>query len=130
MAMFSGIVYYLSPSLPPQTRSELQRALNANGGQEVDKPGSATHILTDTLQFEGWEDVPDNIVRVTVSNSFIVSFLRVLITISAEMGASVYRASEMARVSTIIPIPSAISIPILPRRVLCGSVQSRREFVS
>lgn len=67
MPMFSGIAYHLSPSIPPQTRSELQRALNGNGGQEVDRPGNATHIITDTMQFEGWENVPDSIMRVTVS---------------------------------------------------------------
>lgn len=52
--LFSDVSYYLSASLPAERITELKAVLEANGAQPVEIQ-EATHIITDTLSFEGHE---------------------------------------------------------------------------
>lgn len=70
MSIFSRVKYHLSPSLPPELQSNLSYALEANGATKV-ALGKATHIITDSNQFEGWQTVQDGVAVVTVRNCMI-----------------------------------------------------------
>lgn len=50
--IFSGVQYFISPSLPNARQEELSKFLDANGGSGV-AIEDATHIITNTLQFAG-----------------------------------------------------------------------------
>ena len=64
--LFTGVRYSISPSLPAQRQSELQKLLDANGATLVEV-SDATHIVSNTLQFEGRESVSKDAQIITVS---------------------------------------------------------------
>ena len=66
MGLFSGVAYTLSSSLRADDQKLLSANLDANGATRSSLKG-ATHIITDTLEFEGWEHAPNNAEVVTVS---------------------------------------------------------------
>lgn len=53
---FEGVLYKISPTLALQ-RERLVQALEANGATEAKSMTEATHVLTDSLVFEGSEDI-------------------------------------------------------------------------
>lgn len=66
MGLFSDVAYTLSSSLRVDDQKHLSANLDANGAT----PSSledATHIITDTLEFEGWQSAPKKAEVVTVS---------------------------------------------------------------
>ena len=52
---FEGVLYEISPTLALQ-RERLVQLLKANGAVEAKSMSEATHVLTDSLVFEGSED--------------------------------------------------------------------------
>jgi hypothetical protein len=52
---FEGVLYKISPTLVLQ-RERLVQMLEANGAAEAKLMSEATHVLTDSLVFEGSED--------------------------------------------------------------------------
>jgi len=52
---FDGVLYKISPTLALQ-RERLVQVLEANGATEAKSMSEATHVLTDSLVFEGSED--------------------------------------------------------------------------
>ena len=66
MGLFSGVAYTLSSSLRVGDQKHLSANLDANGGSRSSLEDS-THIITDTLEFEGWQSAPENAEIVTVS---------------------------------------------------------------
>jgi hypothetical protein len=54
-----GVLYKISPTLAAQ-RSRLVQALEANGAKEAKSMSEATHVLTDSLVFEGSESAQEN----------------------------------------------------------------------
>jgi len=56
---FEGVLYKISPTLALQ-RGRLVQMLDANGAAEAKLMSEATHILTDSLVFEGSEDAQED----------------------------------------------------------------------
>lgn len=66
MGLFSEIKYTLSSSLRADDQKSLSANLDANGATRTCLE-DATHIITDTLEFEGWQSTPTNAEVATVS---------------------------------------------------------------
>lgn len=65
MVLFDHVLYYLSPSLPDKTRIHLVALLDSNGG--IAAPiERATHIISNTIDFEGCDLLKREVVCVTV----------------------------------------------------------------
>lgn len=67
MGIFSDVAYTLSSSLRTNDQEWLSDILDANGATRSALE-DATHIISDTLEFEGWQSAPKNAEVVTVSN--------------------------------------------------------------
>lgn len=67
MGIFSGVTYTLSSSLRVSDQGFLSDHLDANGAARSPLE-DATHIISDTLEFEGWQSAPENAEVVTVSS--------------------------------------------------------------
>ena len=66
---FEGVLYKISLTLALQ-RERLVQVLEANGATEAKSMSEATHVLTDSLVFEGSEDAPkDALVTVCPTTS-------------------------------------------------------------
>lgn len=65
MGIFSGVAYTLSSSLRASDREFLSGILDANGATRSSLE-SATHVISGTLEFEGWQSAPENAEVVTV----------------------------------------------------------------
>ena len=65
MGLFSKVAYTLSSSLRAHDQKSLSAHLDANGATRSSLK-DATHIITDTLEFEGWESAPNEAQVVTV----------------------------------------------------------------
>lgn len=75
MGIFSGVAFTLSSSLRASDREFLSGLLDANGATESPLE-DATHVISDTLEFEGWQSAPENVEVVTVSgNEYPISHL-------------------------------------------------------
>ena len=66
MGIFSDVAYTLSSSLRTNDQKHLSEILDANGATQSALK-DATHIISDTLEFEGWQSAPENAEVVTVS---------------------------------------------------------------
>jgi len=66
MALFDGVVFHLSPSIPAERTAELKHVLLENGAVQAKSIHLATHIITDTNKFEGCQDVDPRVFVVTV----------------------------------------------------------------
>lgn len=66
MGIFSGVAYTLSSSLRASDQEYLSGILDANGATQSSLE-NATHIISDTLEFEGWQSASENAEVVTVS---------------------------------------------------------------
>ncbi|KAL5518345.1 ESC4 [Sanghuangporus vaninii] len=62
--LFNGVRYSISPTLAPKRQIELSKLLDANGATLVDFP-DATHVISNTLQFEGRELVSKGVQIIT-----------------------------------------------------------------
>lgn len=60
--------YHVSPSLSNQRHKYLVEVLNANGAVAAPTIKEATHVITDSLAFDGWQDVPASVPVISVSN--------------------------------------------------------------
>ena len=65
MLLFLDVKYCLSSSLDTETQSRLSLALADNGATRVPLE-EATHVITNSIQFEGWQTVADGVFVVTV----------------------------------------------------------------
>lgn len=65
MGIFSGVAYTLSSSLRVNDQKWLSEILDPNGATRSSLEDS-THIISDTLEFEGWQSAPENAEVVTV----------------------------------------------------------------
>ena len=66
MGIFSDVTYTLSSSLRANDQKYLTDILDANGATRTSLE-DATHIISDTPEFEGWQSAPDNAEVVIVS---------------------------------------------------------------
>ncbi|KAL5495911.1 ESC4 [Sanghuangporus weigelae] len=62
--LFNGVRYTISPTLAPQRQIELSKLLDANGATLVDF-SDATHVISNTLQFDGRELVSTDVQIIT-----------------------------------------------------------------
>jgi hypothetical protein len=71
LSIFADVRYYIAPTLAPELAGELARILNANGGTHVALE-HATHVISNTDKYDGWQTAPDSthVVTVGVSLSF------------------------------------------------------------
>lgn len=67
MGLFSGVAYTLSSSLRVDDQKHLSANLDANGATRSSLEDT-THIVTDTLEFEGWQSAPKSAEVVTVGD--------------------------------------------------------------
>lgn len=87
MAMlFSGVLYTIAESFPPYRRNELEKILDANGASKVDLM-QATHVITNSMQFEGHETISSAVAIVSVSTEASGSDTR-LICVSRMTGST------------------------------------------
>ncbi|KAF8877711.1 hypothetical protein BD779DRAFT_1677212 [Infundibulicybe gibba] len=56
MQLFESVIYHLASSIPPARQDELALVLNNNGATSAASVADATHIITNSLRFEGWAD--------------------------------------------------------------------------
>jgi hypothetical protein len=68
MAVFDGVRYYLSPTLSQHYSQELASILDSNAGEPVDKVEDATHVISNTDRFDGWQAVAEGAFICTVGN--------------------------------------------------------------
>lgn len=61
--IFRNVRYFLPSSLTAQRRDDLSKVLNANGGEETSLE-KATHVITNSHVFEGYQSVSDDVVVV------------------------------------------------------------------
>ena len=66
MGIFSGVAYTLSSSLRANDQKYLTDILDVNGATRSPLK-EATHIISDTPEFEGWQSAPENAEVVIVS---------------------------------------------------------------
>ena len=66
MQLFSSIRYYLSPTLTQEKREFLQYTLDNNGAKAAGSLSEATHVISNSDRFEGWQDVGEETAVVTV----------------------------------------------------------------
>jgi hypothetical protein len=66
MGIFSDVAYSISSSLRVNDQKGLSEFLDANGATRTSLE-DATHIISDTMEFEGWQGAPENAEVVTVS---------------------------------------------------------------
>ena len=64
--LFDGVLFHLSSSLPVERSAELKGVLLQNGAKQAKSIHTATHIITDTNNFEGGQDVAAQVAVVTV----------------------------------------------------------------
>ena len=67
MGLFSGVAYTLSSSLRVDDQKHLSANLDANGATRSSLEDT-THIVTDTLEFEGWQSASKSAEVVTVGD--------------------------------------------------------------
>ena len=65
--IFREVKYFLSTSLPRVRQEELSEILDANGAQHV-ALRDATHVVTDSHVFEGYQTVSEDVAVITVSS--------------------------------------------------------------
>lgn len=65
--LFAGIKYFVTPSFPTQRQDELSKILDANGATSADIE-EATHVIANTIKFEGMDNVLETARVVTVSS--------------------------------------------------------------
>lgn len=66
MPIFDGVLYWLSESLSQDRRTLNSNYLDINGGIAADSINAATHVITNTSQFEGWKRVEEGELTVSV----------------------------------------------------------------
>lgn len=66
MAIFDGVRYYLSPSISPDQTTLLYNLLEDHGAVQ-EELSDASHIVTDSDRFEGWQSIEEDVAVVTVS---------------------------------------------------------------
>jgi hypothetical protein len=76
MGLFDGVSYKLIPAPDPLYTQQLANLLNTNGGIPADTLEEATHVISDSDRFDGWEKVPSDIPVVTVSRVLYISRVR------------------------------------------------------
>lgn len=79
MSLFLNVKYHLASSLPPDRQSQISHVLDSNGATVAESVTDATHIITDSIKFEGWREVTTAAI-VTVRVQRRVSFYILLKT--------------------------------------------------
>ena len=69
--LFSNIKFHLTPSFPPQRVDALTKFLTSNGAEKV-AIEEASHIVADSLKFEGRASAKEGVVVVSVSIILVV----------------------------------------------------------
>ncbi|KAJ7045600.1 BRCT domain-containing protein [Mycena alexandri] len=106
--LFRSVKYWLPETLPETRCSELAQALGGNGGERVDSIGSATHIITNSIRFQGWQDVPD---AVEIVSEFWVDRTMIL---GELLPCKFYSADPAQLCSGVVACGSGISASDLP----------------
>ncbi|KAJ7270110.1 hypothetical protein B0H12DRAFT_1094605 [Mycena haematopus] len=61
---FRNVKYYLPSTLPDERQSELEALLTAHHAERADSAFDATHIITNSETFEGWQDINTDSVKI------------------------------------------------------------------
>jgi hypothetical protein len=69
MHLFSNVKYHASSTLSLDDLNIIESILDANGAAMV-ALAAATHIISTSLEFDGWQNAEKDVVIVTVSLSF------------------------------------------------------------
>ena len=77
MSLFAAVNFYIASSIPQKRQIEVASSLEFNGATPVDTPEEATHVITNSDRFNGWQDVKQGAVIVTVSRYLKLVFLSV-----------------------------------------------------
>ena len=68
--VFGNVKFYLAPSIPPEKQRALSSCLKANGAVEVSLD-KASHVITNSNAFDGWQTVGPNVDVVSVRVSIV-----------------------------------------------------------
>jgi hypothetical protein len=55
--IFNGVKYHLPSTLPHERQLELEYLLNQHKATRADSVFDATHVITNSETFEGWQEV-------------------------------------------------------------------------
>ncbi|KAJ7703113.1 hypothetical protein B0H17DRAFT_1041781 [Mycena rosella] len=58
---FESVKFYLPETFDPQRRSQITHGIERNGGESADTIHSATHVITNSNRFQGWQDVDESV---------------------------------------------------------------------
>lgn len=67
MPLFESVQFHISSCVPPERQEQLLHVLKSNGGNEANSLDEATHVITTSNRFEGWQEAGENVSVVTVS---------------------------------------------------------------
>jgi hypothetical protein len=98
MKIFAGVHYYLSPSLDEETSTQLGVLLDQHGAAPKDALDGATHVITNSKLFEGWQDAPKDAAVVTVSSLYNMPFTNADSLFPVILGRAVCRSRQDATV--------------------------------
>jgi hypothetical protein len=73
MTLFAPVRFHISSSLNPQSRAHLAALLVANKARPVPLP-DATHVVSDTTDFDGRDDLQDGAHVVIVRHTFFSAY--------------------------------------------------------
>jgi hypothetical protein len=65
MPVFDEVSFVVSPSLPLHSQRDISHLLLVNGAAIAASINEATHIISNTNRFEGWQNIPDTLAVVT-----------------------------------------------------------------
>lgn len=66
-AIFLGVRYHIAECVPLPRRSDTKALLDANGAVVAAGVSEATHIVTTSMEFDGWPNVSEDVKIVTPS---------------------------------------------------------------
>ncbi|KAJ3576641.1 hypothetical protein NP233_g274 [Leucocoprinus birnbaumii] len=62
MGLFDSTRYFLTSSIPPYRQEQLEYALSKNGATKAESIASATHVISDSMYFEG-KDIVERLIE-------------------------------------------------------------------
>ncbi|KAJ6625562.1 BRCT domain-containing protein [Mycena sp. CBHHK59/15] len=61
MLLFDSVKYHLPETLPRKRCADIIHVLESNGGERAASINTATHIITNSSRFEGWQDIEESV---------------------------------------------------------------------
>ncbi|KAJ7178477.1 hypothetical protein C8R43DRAFT_1117863 [Mycena crocata] len=109
--LFHSIAFYLPETLSEERRYEITLAVTSNGGEQANSIDSATHIITNSNRFQGWQDAQDSKTVQIVSDLWVDRSM----ILGQVLPCELYSADPAKIFSGVVGCGSGISAPDLQR---------------